>query len=261
MNRYQRLALLVAQVALSVFLITMLFQTATLILIPNRISLDSTQNMRPILNNYIFPISLHIILSLIGSIPLYLQTTSRNDMEKKLLPLLLLVLTLADIRILPWHLLLTGNTLLDPTLISTIYRFSQIFGVFLLLLAGMFQQGLNAIKYGQFLMLGSAISLLVALLAPDSAYGVSLAEAPILIDSTLRSTLLIMEALASLNFIVVYIKESNQQNLIRGLGFLLLILGNRLLGANSNLLVTIAGALAYLAALILLTMIGHSYHI
>jgi len=217
--------------------------------------------MRPILNSYIFPISLHIILSLIGSIPLYLQTTSRNDMEKKLLPLLLLVLTLADIRILPWHLLLTGNTLLDPTLISTIYRFSQIFGVFLLLLAGMFQQGLNAIKYGQFLMLGSAISLLVALLAPDSAYGVSLAEAPILIDSALRSTLLIMEALASLNFIVVYIKESNQQNLVRGLGFLLLILGNRILGANGNLLVTIAGALAYLAALILLTMIGHSYHI
>jgi hypothetical protein len=261
MNRYQRLALLLAQVALSVFLITMLFQTATLILIPNRISLGSTQSMRPILNSYIFPISLHIILSLIGSIPLYLQTTSRNDMEKKLLPLLLLVLTLADIRILPWHLLLTGNTLLDPTLISTIYRFSQIFGVFLLLLAGMFQQGLNAIKYGQFLMFGSAISLLVALLAPDSAYGVSLTEAPILIDSALRSMLLIMEALACLNFIVVYIKESNQQNLIRGLGFLLLILGNRLLGANGNLLVTITGALAYLAALILFTMIGHSYHI
>ena len=259
MNRFLRIAGLLAQIFLSVFLLIVLVRSIFAAAFTGPRSFSVPVDSKEMLITYFLPALFHIVISLAGSISWYFLDTSPNDVEKKTLPLLLLVLTLTNIKILPLHTAFTGALVLSFSFVARVYLFSLLFGNFLLLAVGLFEQGFNTIKLGQSFIVGASVSLLISLLAPISVNTVSFMTAPSLTNTTLLWVIRSLGLLGCINFVVIYFKEQTRHNLIRCGAYILFILGNMLLQTHGNLPFPLIGVVFHAVGVVLLTPLGRSY--
>jgi len=226
----------------------------------------STQILGAVSQNSLFstillPSIFYVSVSFIGAIPLYLMKDSRNDVEKKLLLILLLALTFRNLNIEPLHAALTSNILLNPSLVRITLIFTNIFIVYLFLVAGLFQQGINANKFGQFIRIGAAMSLLLAIFIPSAGGSIDYVRFSVAHNLELSWALGAVGIISCFNFALIYSKERTRHNFFHCGGFILLIIGYLLGEVHSSQTITIIGIIFYIAGVLLVSPIGKSYRL
>ncbi len=262
MNKYLRLVGLAAHTLITIGLLLVIVRSGLLVIIarpPNpegwKVPLDG------MLSLILFPAFLHALVSLIGAVPLYLRKESRNEVEKKILLLLLFFLTVGNVKTLSLHTFLTHGFVVPNSLVSTSMVFSSVFTTYLLLITGLFQQGVNTNKFQQFIMIGLSVSLIVSLAVPLSVNTKGFMAGPSITYTPLVWALRLINILSCFNFAAIYVKERTQHNLMRCGGFILLILGQMCIDGRPNPFFVILGLVFYIAGILLVSPLGKNYRL
>ena len=173
------------------------------------------------------PTLLHIILSFVGMVPsLYLPDTSRNEIERRLLPPLFITITAIDISVVATFMFLTGVGSIGFTAIGRIHLFSILFSSTILLLIGLFHIGINTGKLLQFTLLSASGCLLIASLVPLSVAMYPMETSKWYADRQFLWVPAIMGVVSIVNYISLYLREQTQHNLFRSVSFTCIIVGN-----------------------------------
>lgn len=173
------------------------------------------------------PTLLHIILSFVGMVPsLYLPDTSRNEIERRLLPPLFITITIIDISVVATFMFLTGAGSIGFTAIGRIHLFSILFSSTILLLIGLFHIGINTGKLLQFTLLSASGCLLIASLVPLSVAMYPMETSKWYADRQFLWVPAIMGVVSIVNYISLYLREQTQHNLFRSVSFTCIIVGN-----------------------------------
>lgn len=169
----------------------------------------------------------HIALSFAGALPaLRLPDTSRNEIERTLLPPMYVSLTLVDIQVVGAYMAINASGGAGFTFIARTHVFALLFAMSLLLLMGLFHIGINTGKLIQFTLLAATGSLLIANMVPLS---VALSPTEPAFWYAHRQFLLVPAALGllgSFTYTTLYIRERTQHNLFRSISFAGIVLGN-----------------------------------
>lgn len=175
MNKYLRLLGLAAHSLITIGLLILIVRSGILVVVTYTPALESQgDQLEGILPLILIPAFLHALVSLVGAIPLYLRTESRNEVEKRILLLLLFFLSLGNVKAIAIHTFLTHSMVVPNSILSTLMVFSSVFTTYLLLITGLFQQGVNTNKSHQFIMIGVSLSLIISLGVPVSVNTLSL---------------------------------------------------------------------------------------
>lgn len=197
-------------------------------LIPSQISSPEQENLTLHIPNA-FATLLHILLSFIGMIPaLYLPATSRNEIERALMPPLYLMMTLTNIPVLGFMTVLTYGGALPLSFIARIHIFAILFTGMLMLFMGLFHLGINTSKIRQFFLLTAAGCMLLASFVPISPATNPLDQRLWITDRRFMILPAIMGFLALFNYLALYIRERSQQILFRGVSVSFIIAGHTL---------------------------------
>ena len=86
--------------------------------------------------SHLLPSLIHLWVALIAALLLCFFYRANIGAEARVLPLLFLMISLGNVKILPLHHTLTGLFLLNPLNVSVLYHFSLLFGSFLFLSSG-----------------------------------------------------------------------------------------------------------------------------
>ena len=262
MNKYLRLVGFAAHSLLTIGLLLVIVRSGLLVIVarpPNaqgwEVPLDG------ILSLVLVPAFLHALLSFVGAIPLYLRKETRNEVEKKILLLLLFFLAIGNVKTLSIHTFLTHGFVVPNSLVSALMVFSSVFTTYLLLITGLFQQGVNTNKFQQFIMIGLSVSLIVALAVPLSVNTKDFMAGPSITYTPLVWALRLINILSCFNFAAIYVKERTQHNLIRCGGFILLILGQMCIDGRPNLVFVVTGLVCYIVGVLLVSPLGKNYRL
>ncbi len=261
MNRFLRLTGLTVHSLLSIGLLVLLVRSSLVILFFHSTQAAGVVSQDNLFSRIILPSIFHVSVSFIGAIPLYLMTDSRNEVQKKLLLLLLFALSFSNLHIEPLHAALTSNILLNPSMVRTALLFTDIFIAYLFLIAGLFQQGINANKFGQFIRIGAAMSLLIAMFIPSAGRAMYYVNVRTIYASEIPWVLNTIGIISCFNFALIYIKERTRHNLIHCGGFILLIIGHLLGKISWSQTLAIIGIVSYIAGVLLVSPIGKSYRL
>jgi len=261
MNRLLRLTGLTVHSLLSIGLLVLLIRSSLVLLFSRSTQIPGIVSQNAVFSMILLPSIFHVTVSFIGAIPLYVMKDSRNEVQKKLLLILLLALTFSNLHVEPLHAALTSNIIIKASLVRTVLLFSDIFVAYLLLIAGLFQQGINANKFGQFIRIGAAMSLLIAMFIPSSSGTIDFLTTKALYNLDIFWILRTVGIISCFNFALIYSRERTRHNLIHCGGFILLIIGHLLIEARWNSTPTIIGIILYIAGVLLVSPIGKSYRL
>ena len=197
-------------------------------LIPRQFQTGSSELLE-IISPYLFPTLLHIILSFIGMIPaLYLPPTSRNEIERKLMPPMYLSMTLSHIPVIAQVMAYKGTGFIGIGVIARLYVFATLFTMILMLFMGLFHLGINTSKIFQFTVLAALGSILITVLVPLSAALHPMDPSQWIVDRQFYFIPVGVGVLASFNYFAIYFREQSQHALFQS-GSLILIIGGYLL--------------------------------
>jgi hypothetical protein len=200
---------------------------------------------------YIIPSLLHVILSFIGMIPaLFLPETSRNEIERKLMPLMYIGITLTNIPFLVYITVLHGGVS-NLVLPARIYLFAVLYSFMLMLFMGLFHLGINTSKITQFTLLGAAGCMLIVIMAPLSISAHPLEPNRWITDNTFSLLPLMMSVLAVFNYVALYIREKTQHILFRSGSISLVIIGHFLYLSRINTATVWIGILLFAAGIVI----------
>ena len=172
---------------------------------------------------------LHIILSFVGMLPaLYLPATSRNEIERALMPPMYLMMTLTNISVIGFMAVLTPGGVLTLSTIARIHIFAVLFTGMLMLFMGLFHLGINTSKIRQFSLLTAAGCMLMASFVPISPTLNPLDLKLWLTDQRFMLLPVIMGILAIFNYLALYLRERSQHILFRGVSVSFIIAGHTL---------------------------------
>jgi len=262
MNKYLRLAGLAAHSLITIGLLLVIVRSGIVVIIARPPSTEGwlvpIDGLLPLI---LFPAFFHTFVSFVGAIPLYVRKESRNEVEKNILLLLMFFLAIGNVKTLTIHTFLTHGFVVPNSLVAILMVFSSVFTTYLLLITGLFQQGVNANKLQQFIMIGVSISLIVSIAVPLSVNSNDFMAAPSVGNTTLAWTLRLINILSCFNFAAIYLKERTQHNLIRCSGFILLILGQMCIDGRPNLVFVIIGLVFYVAGILLVSPLGKNYRL
>jgi hypothetical protein len=262
MNKHLRLIGLTAHSLITIGLLVVIFRSGLLVLVASASIVESRGvPLDGILSLILIPAFFHAIFTLVGAIPLYLRKESRNEVEKKILLLLMFFLSLGNVKTLAIHTFLTHSLVLQNSNLSMIMVFSSVFTTYLLLITGLFQQGVNTNKFQQFIMIGASLCLIISLAVPLSVNTNSFMTGPSISNTTLVWTLRLINILSCFNFAMIYLQERTQHNFIRCGGFILLILGQMCIDAKPRPIIVLLGMIFYIAGILLVSPLGKTYHL
>jgi hypothetical protein len=172
---------------------------------------------------------LHIILSFVGMIPaLSLPATSRNEIERALMPPMFLMMTLTNVSVIGFMTVLTTGGTIALTTIARIHLFAVLFATMLMLFMGLFHLGINTSKITQFSLLAAAGCLLIASLVPIAPALNPLDQRLWIIDRRFMILPSIIGVIAIFNYLALYLRERSQHILFRGVSISLIIAGHTL---------------------------------
>lgn len=207
------------------------------------------------------PSVIHLWITLISALLLSIFYRNSIGSEAHFLPLLFLMISMANVKILPLYYSLSYVTILNPHMIGVLYHFSFLFASFLFVASIIFQQTLSTVRFGQYTFIGGAFSLLIALLVPMSTNSASFLKEASITDTLFLGITIMLNALAVISSIIAYVEErGGRKVLARSLAFILIIVGNTMVTISQETLYNSLGLTLYVAGSILLIFITRTYH-
>ncbi|MGE4453996.1 MAG: hypothetical protein AB7D92_05630 [Sphaerochaeta sp.] len=212
--------------------------------------------------SHLLPSLIHLWVALIAALLLCFFYRANIGAEARVLPLLLLTISLGNVKILPGYQAITQIFLISPGVISVLYHFSVLFSSFLFLASGIFQQTINPAKLGQYSFFGAASALLLSLIVPVSVNSPSYLWEAKITNALFFGVCILINALAVTTFLVAIFEEHfNRQNFSRCLAFILMITGNAMVTISQNTLYNYLGLFLYVAGTTTLILVTRTYHI
>ncbi|MGI6433163.1 MAG: hypothetical protein ACOXZ4_04825 [Sphaerochaetaceae bacterium] len=201
-------------------------------------------------NGMLFPFAAiaHMLISYVGLFPsLKLPDTSRNEIERHLLPLLFLSLTLINAFV---AIELTSRYI-NPSFWAKVHLFALIFSMLLLLLLGLFRTGINAGRLFQYTFTALLLSLLLAAMIPLSVPLNPFEPSVWMRQEKVYLIVLLLGLLALASFSFLLAREKDQYSRLRNISFCCIVLGNILYGSRLSLASVWAGVVLYAVGLVL----------
>ncbi|MGH0052867.1 MAG: hypothetical protein ACQ5SW_05720 [Sphaerochaetaceae bacterium] len=211
---------------------------------------------------HLLPSLIHLWVALIAALLLCFFYRANIGAEARVLPLLLLMISLGNVKILPAYQAITHIFIISPATISVIYHFSLLFTSFLFLSSGIFQKTINPIKLGQYSSFGAASALLLSILVPVSVNSPSYLWEAKITNSLFLGVCILINVLAVITFLIAMFEEHfSRQNFSRCLAFILMIAGNSMVTISQAPLYNVLGLLLYVAGTTILVLVTRTYHI
>ncbi len=215
-----------------------------------------------ITRSHLLPSLIHLWIALSAATLLCFFYRANIGAEARVLPLLFLLICLGNVKILPLYHTITGIFLLNPFIISVLYHFALLYGSFLFLASGLFQQTINPTKLGQYSFVGAASALFLAVIVPVSANSRSFLWEARVTDRLFLGLTILINVLAVLTFLITMVEEHfSRQTVTRCVSFILMIIGNILVTLSQNSLLNTTGLVLYVAGTTTLIMVTRTYHI
>jgi hypothetical protein len=225
-------------------------------------SLQQQQGVWSTAQSHLLPSLLHLWVALIAALLLCFFYRANIGAEARVLPLLLLTISLGNVKILPAYQALTQIFIISPMAISIIYHFSLLFSSFLFLASGIFQQTINPVKLWQYSFFGAASALLLSILVPVSVNSPSYLWEAKVTNRLFLGICILINVLAVATFLIIMFEEHfSRQNFSRCLSFILMIVGNAMVTISQNTLFNFLGLALYVAGTSTLIMVTRTYHI
>ena len=201
--------------------------------------------------DYLVPVLLHLILSCLGMIPaLNLPATGRNEIERDLLPLMYLMISLSDIPVASYALIHGFNGLITLTFIARIHIFAVLFTVVLMLYMGLFHLGINTGKIVSFTVIAATGCLLLTSLVPLAVHLHPFAYERWVADNHFRILVVIMALLAIFNYVALAIRERTQHMIFRATSISLVIAGHLLYLSRAHAAAVWIGIILFAAGIL-----------
>ncbi len=179
--------------------------------------------------SYLPATGLHLLLTLAGTISaLFLPMTSRNEIERDLMPPLFICMALTDIPIIIYLVSRGVLTLPCISCIARIAIFAVLFSGILMVYLGLFHLGINTGKIIPFAVLGAAGSLLISTTVPLSVARYPFEPSQWITNRQLIFVPLLFGILAIFNYIALYIRERTKHIMFRAISISLVIVGHLL---------------------------------
>ncbi|MDD3365954.1 MAG: hypothetical protein PHS67_01680 [Sphaerochaetaceae bacterium] len=201
---------------------------------------------------FVPPLLIHLLLSYLGMLPaIFLPRTSRNSIERSLLPPLYMTITLTDIPVVITYLYLSGQSSISFSFIGRIYLFAVLLSTMFLLYMGLFHFGINTGRLLQYILITIAGCLLVSMLVPLSVALDPLHPKNWFADKQFYWLPLFLGVLSAFNYIVLFLRENTQHNLFRYLSLLLILVGNFVYIARFNVIASWIGVVLYASGVLI----------
>jgi hypothetical protein len=211
---------------------------------------------------YLLPSLVHLWVTMGVATLLCFFYRANIGAEAGVLPLLFLMVSLGNVKILPLYHSVTAIAVLSPYVVAIIYHFSLLYTSLLFLSSAIFQQAINPTKLGQYSFLGASIALFISLLAPVSINHPSFLWEVSVTNPLFSAVCILINLLAIFTFISTIIEEQfSRQGLLRPIAFILLIAGNAMVTMSQKAFFNVAGLLLYVAGATMLIMVTRTLHV
>ncbi len=176
--------------------------------------------------NYLIATLILILATLIGFInSLSLPPTSRNEVEKIILPIVFTLFTFLTMPTIVKYLLINHQFTISFTILVRFYLFSVYFSFTLLVISGIFSLGINSSKISRYILLLALLSLFIATLMHLNVASYPLQSLKWADSSIFISTLSLIGFIAIGNYFAIWVRESTQHNMLKALRILLIVVG------------------------------------
>ncbi|MFA6783310.1 MAG: hypothetical protein WCR13_00300 [Sphaerochaeta sp.] len=208
------------------------------------------------------PSLIHLWVTLIAALLLCVFYRANIGAEARFLPMLFLMISLGNVKVLPLYQSISHVMVLSPYLVGIAYHFSFLFSTFLFLASGLFQQNSNPVKLGQYSFVGAASALFLSKITPISTNSASFLQEASLTDNLFLGVCILINLLAILTFIITIFEENrSRQTVARCFAFILMIAGNTMVTITQESLFNILGLVLYISGTALLILVTRTYHI
>ncbi|NCC64347.1 MAG: hypothetical protein EOM15_06805 [Spirochaetia bacterium] len=253
MTKNLRFILLGIQAIVTLLLTVLLIQG-----ILNSVKQDSWVYSR----SHLIPSLIHLWVALIAALLLCFFYRANIGAEARVLPMLFLMISLGNIKILPLYQQLSNLLFFRPYTISVLYHFALLFSSFLFLASGLFQKSINMSKLGQYSFFGAACALLLSIMVPSSTNSPIFLREAIITNSLFLGVTVLINILAVTTFLIIMFEDHfSRQNFARCLAFILMIVGNALVTISQNTVYNSLGLILYVAGTTTLILVTRTYHI
>ena len=212
--------------------------------------------------SHLIPSLIHLWVALIAALLLCFFYRANVGAEARVLPMLFLMISLGNVKILPLYQELAKVVLITPYTISVLYHFALLFSSFLFLASGLFQQTINPSKLGQYAFFGAASALLLSFMVPTSTNSPSFLKEASITDPLFFGLTILINVLAVVTFLIAMFEDHfSRQNFARCLAFILMIVGNAMVTISQNTLYNSLGLILYVGGTTTLILVTRTYHI
>ena len=220
-----KLTYIIAHGVLVVFLSSIVLYLLIHRILPQPFETGTHDRLEPIAP-FLLPTFLHIILSFIGMVPaLYLPATSKNEIERVLMPPMYLSMTLTNIPVIVHAMAYREMGLIGMNPVARIYVFAILFTTILLLFMGLFHLGINTSKIFQFTLLAALGCILIAVMVPLSVAMNPMDQTMWITDRQFFLIPLLVGVIAGFNYLAIYLRERLQHSLFQSISIILIISG------------------------------------
>lgn len=212
--------------------------------------------------SHLLPSLIHLWVTMAVATLLCFFYRANIGAEARVLPMLFLMISLGNVKILPLYYGMTSTIFISPYAIALLYHFSLLFSSFLFLSSAVFQQTINPTKLSQYSFVGASLSLFITVLTPIAVNQPSFLYEVSVTNSLFAWICILINVLAALTFLLSMLEEHfNRQALGRGLAFILMIAGNAMVAMSQRPLVNTVGLIIYLLGSATLLLVTRTYNL
>ena len=253
MGKNFRFVLLGVQAVITLFITSFLIQG---------FFLAANLHVQQTVTTHFIPSLIHLWITLTAALLLCVFYRANIGAEARFLPLLFLMISLGNVKVLPLYQAITHFTVLSPYAVGVTYHFSFLFTTFLFLASGLFQQNTSPIKLGQYSFVGAASALFLAMITPISTNSAAFLKEASITNNLFLGVCILVNLLAILTFFIAIFEENkSRQTIARCIAFILMIAGNTMVTITQDSLLNLLGLFLYIAGTTLLILVTRTYHI
>lgn len=211
---------------------------------------------------YTIPSLVHLLLTFTAALMLSMVYRTNIGAEAQFLPILFVLITLENIKVLPLFFDITHQLFLNYEMIVTVFQFCFLFSSFLFLASGLFLQSMNTTKMGQYVFVAASWSLFLSIIVPFSTNSESYAGMLSISSKPFIAVGVFINIVAVLTFLLSFVWDKGQRRVLaRSISFSLIIAGNTVVALSQNLGPMIVGLIFYTMGIVSLLLITRTYHI
>lgn len=175
---------------------------------------------------YLIATIIMLISTFIGFInSLSLPPTSRNEVEKIILPIVFISFSFLIMPSIINYLLVGRIFVISFTYLARLYLFSAYFSFSLLVISGIFSLGINASKMSRYILFIAVLTIFIAsMMDLDIA---SFPQRSMMWTNRIMliSSLSVIAVVGCINYWAIYVRESTQHNMLKAVRIMLILVG------------------------------------